>query len=201
MNRGDENFRFVRASIRVEMNAGRTIALKNETGVGGSGARGPVAEALREHAAVLGRVCMALIGERDAATRALERVARDAGEKGLPEGGDAKVFLLGLAHRACTTQLSKMPVRTAPREDRAPATERMGEAAAAGNARTAIAKLKPTEREALVLHVVGGLDAPGVAAACGLDPKVAKERIGRALAQVASDVAAGTGAVKEGGGQ
>jgi RNA polymerase sigma-70 factor, ECF subfamily len=187
------------------MNAGRTIALKNETGAGGSSARGPVAEALREHAAVLGRVCMALIGERDAATRALERVARDAGEKGLPEGGDAKVFLLGLAHRACTTQLSKMPARTSPpreaREDKAPATERMGEAAAAGNARTAIAKLKPTEREALVLHVVGGLDAPGVAAACGLDPKVAKERIGRALAQVASDVAAGTGAVKEGGGQ
>ena len=38
-----------------------------------------------------------------------------------------------------------------------------------GLARSALGKLKPTEREAVVLHLVGGLDAAQVAEACGID--------------------------------
>lgn len=146
----------------------------------GSG-EGAAAAAIREHGAVLARVCMALLGDAEAATSALERVAREAAERDVPADRSPKVFLLGLAHRACTTHLSKMPSR----RDEAPATERMGDAAAAAEARAALAKLRPTEREAVVLHLVGGLDAAEVAAACGIDPKVARERIARALVQLA----------------
>lgn len=168
------------------MNAGRIVAVENEKGERG----GPVAGALREHGPALARVCMALIGDGEAATRALERVARDAGEKGLPPEGDVRVFLMGLAHRACTTQLSKLPSRaTSPgakdARDDAPRTERMGDVAAAPDARASLGRLKPTEREALVLHVVGGLTPEQVATAVGVEAKTARDRIGRALSQLA----------------
>ena len=158
--------------------------------------------ALREHGAVLGRVCMALLGgDREAVEKALERVAREVGAK--PEAanhGSTKAWLLGLARVACATQLSKVPVRTShgsererererarAREDAAPATERIGDAADAASAREPLATLKPTEREAIVLHVVGGLDAAGVATACGTDEATARARIARGLVQLAAE--------------
>lgn len=147
----------------------------------GEAAREALREALREHGAALGRVCMALLGEHAAVEAALERVARAAGDKGLPTDRGAKVFLMGLAHRACTAQMSKAPSR----RDEAPAPERTGAAAAASESRAALAKLRPTEREAVVLHLVGGLTAVEVADACGVDAKVARERIRRALSQLA----------------
>ena len=137
-------------------------------------------EELRALAPVLGRVCMALLGEKSAAERALERVAREAGEKGIPAGSSARVFLLGLAHRACTTQLSRTPIRpTGP-------TEKLGEGEPFA-ARMALARLKPTEREALVMHLVGGLAPSEVAAACGIDESVAKARIGNGLSLLAKE--------------
>jgi RNA polymerase sigma-70 factor (ECF subfamily) len=170
------------------MNAGQVLAVEKPSGASGDAAVAEaVGDAIQEHAAAIGRVCMALLGDRAAVEAALERVAREAASKGLPAGRSAKVFLMGLAHRACTTQLSKLPSR----KDEAPTTERMGDAAAAGEARTALAKLKPTEREAVVLHLVGGLTSAEVAEACGLPPTAAKDRIGRALAQLAQSKESG----------
>lgn len=141
-------------------------------------------EELRALAPVLGRVCMALLGEKGAAERALERVAREAGEKGIPAGSTPRVFLLGLAHRACTTQLSRMPIRKTENVGLAD-TEKVGEGESFA-ARVSLARLKPTEREAVVMHLVGGLDPAEVAAACGIDESVAKARIGSGLSLLAS---------------
>jgi RNA polymerase sigma-70 factor (ECF subfamily) len=145
--------------------------------------------ALREHAAVLGRVCMALTGDRAAAEQALERVAREAGQK--PLGDKPKVTLLGFARVACATHASRTPLGARSprpsadtRADDAPATERVGSAEDARIARDKLAKLKPTEREAVVLTLVGGLDATDVAAACGVDLGTAKTRIARGLSQL-----------------
>lgn len=135
--------------------------------------------ALREHAAVVGRVCMALTGDRAAAEQALERVAREAGQK--PLGDKPKVTLLGFARIACATHASRTPLR---RSDDSPATERLGSAEDARIARDKLAKLKPTEREAVVLTLVGGLDATDVALACGVDLGTAKTRIARGLSQL-----------------
>jgi DNA-directed RNA polymerase specialized sigma24 family protein len=46
--------------------------------------------------------------------------------------------------------------------------------------------LKPTEREAVVLALVGGLDASEVALACNVDLGTAKTRIARGLEQLLS---------------
>lgn len=147
-------------------------------------------EVIREHGAVVARVCMALLGDAAAAERALERVARDAGTTTFEEGKSPLARLLGLARGACANQLSNMPIRASIRstasfgaDEPAPATTR-DQAREPALARAAIGRLKPTEREAVVLHLVGGLDAAQVAEACGIDLDTARQRIARGAAQL-----------------
>lgn len=139
-----------------------------------------VTRVVREHGPLLGRVCMALVGERAAVERALEQVARDAATKPLPAADvGMKVFLLGLARSACAIQSSRLPSR----RDDAPTTERMhgGESA---SARTSLGALKPTEREAVVLHLVGGLGVDEIATACNITKDAARSRLSRGIAQL-----------------
>jgi RNA polymerase sigma-70 factor, ECF subfamily len=150
---------------------------------------------LREHGAVVARVCMALLGDAGAVERALERVAREASTTTFEEGKDGLARLMGLARGACANQLSKLPVRNTSAwgkdpsaEEAKPETVRMGRApnpgGRSGVARAAIGKLKPTEREAVVLHLVGKLEAAQVAEACGIDLDTARARIARGVAQL-----------------
>lgn len=150
--------------------------------------------AFEEHGALVARVCMALLGDVAACEQALERVAREAG--GLAYDDDALILprLLGLARMACATQLSKLPLRGASRgpgaseEAAPPRTERdPSSPQEPAVARVALGRLKPTEREAVVLHLVGGLTAEHVAVACGLDVAAARSRIARGVAQLVEE--------------
>jgi RNA polymerase sigma-70 factor, ECF subfamily len=145
--------------------------------------------AIREHGTVLGRVCMALLGDAAAAERALERVAAEAGAAKLEEGKDVLTRLMGMARVACANQLSKLPIRTAPGiRAEEPALETAGDRSPdPALARAALGKLKPTEREAVVLHIVGGLDAAQIAEACGIDLAAARARIARGVAQLVEE--------------
>mgnify|MGYP000849102266 CR=1 FL=1 len=134
---------------------------------------------LAEHAALLGRVCMALLGDAARVEDVLVLVAGQAKEREKPEGVDARVWLLGLVRAACATQLSKMPPRSLG--DDAPLTSRMEPAKDARAARARLAELKPSERDAVVLFVVGGLRPEGVATACGIDVETARARISRGI--------------------
>lgn len=176
-----QNFSFAGASEPAVMRTAVGDALEDERQTTASSR---VADALKEHGPVLARVCMALVGDRDVATRALEQVARDAATRPMPE--DAKVFLLGLARSACAVQSSRMPMRTQRLglEPDAPRTERLGGDEPA-KARTELARLRPTEREAVVLHAIGGLDVRRIAAACGIEEGAARARLARGLLQLA----------------
>jgi RNA polymerase sigma-70 factor (ECF subfamily) len=55
--------------------------------------------------------------------------------------------------------------------------------------RHALQELKPTEREAVVLHVVGNLTAAEVAEACGTNDATARARIGRGLGRLRGETA------------
>ncbi len=134
--------------------------------------------AFREHGPVIGSVCMALLGEAAAAERALERVAAEAGSARFEASEDLLVRLLGMARVACSNQLSKLPIRSMS-AGIAPASS-----SEAALARSGLGRLKPTEREAVVLHVVGGLDAAQVANACGIDLTTARTRIARGVSQL-----------------
>jgi len=149
------------------------------------------AEALREHGPALGRVCMALLGDANDTSAALEHVAREAGARNGPDGVSERAWLMGLARVACATRLSKLPLHTKSMID-APSVERGG-GGGAGLARESLAKLRPTEREAVVLHLVGGLDTTDVAAACGVDVETAKTRIARGIGQLSEKTTSGEG--------
>lgn len=147
---------------------------------------------LAEHAAVMGRVAMALLGDAARVEGVLEQVAREAGASAaVPEGTKPVAWLLGLVRAASAVQLSKLPLR-ARAGDGPPVTERLG-AGAAIPARAALAALKPTEREAVVLSLVAGLEAADVAAACNVDVATARTRIARGLEQLLAMDAAGDG--------
>ena len=68
---------------------------------------------MREHGALVARVCMALLGDAAAAEHALERVAREVGAAKFEDGKDPRAMLMGIARSACANQLSKLPIRTA----------------------------------------------------------------------------------------
>ncbi len=134
--------------------------------------------AFREHGPTLARVCMALCGERAAAERALERIAAEVGSARFEANQEnVLVRLLGLARVACSNQLSKLPIRST-------SAAFVPESSEPALTRAALGRLKPTEREAVVLHVVGGLDAAQVAEACGIDLTTARTRIARGVSQL-----------------
>ncbi|MDB4947224.1 MAG: hypothetical protein JWP97_6758 [Labilithrix sp.] len=143
------------------------------------------AEALRVHGACVGRVCMALLGDPAEVERALEDVARQAGsiDAGAIAAGSGEAaaleYLLTLARAACATRLSKVPLgrATSPRLT----------ATGPAEARAALGRLRPTEREAVVLVTVGGLDVAAAARVCGIDLETARGRIARGLSQLTKE--------------
>jgi RNA polymerase sigma-70 factor (ECF subfamily) len=56
-------------------------------------------------------------------------------------------------------------------------------------ARNALAELKPSEREAVVLRYDAGLSFREVAAACGVDEAAARKRVSRALSRLRESLA------------
>jgi len=135
---------------------------------------------LKEHLAVMGKVAMALVADGSRVAEALEEVAREAARA----GAQTKASLLGLVRVACAKQLSKLPMKTRGYES-APTTERVGGGAVA--ARASLASLRPTEREAVVLSIVGGLTVEEIAQACNVDAATAKARLTRGFGQLIGD--------------
>jgi DNA-directed RNA polymerase specialized sigma24 family protein len=127
---------------------------------------------------------MALLGDSVQVERVLDQVAREVGSKAVPEGIRPLAWLLGLVRVASATHLSKLPLRSRSGVEPSPNTERMGAALTAGPARAALAALKPTEREVVILSLVGGLEAVDIAAACNIDVPTARTRLARGLEQL-----------------
>lgn len=130
--------------------------------------------ALRELAPRMGRVAMALLGDGANVVPVLERVAREVGGGMPPAGVGMAAWILGKVRIACAVRTSALPLR--PEIAGAPVTERMGLAEAKA-ARAELATIKPTEREAVVLMMVGGLSTAEVAAALELDLATTKARL------------------------
>src|SRR3712207_2162766 len=73
---------------------------------------GAVGALLSQHADVLARVAMALVGDASEVERVLEQVAREAGARPAPEDAAPLPWLLGLVRTASATQRSKLPLRS-----------------------------------------------------------------------------------------
>jgi DNA-directed RNA polymerase specialized sigma24 family protein len=139
---------------------------------------------VKQHASVMARVAMALLGDRSHVEEVLELVAREAGAVTMSSDVPPLVWLLGLVRVTSAGHRSRLPLRTrSDQREVVPATDR-ADGASAAFSRATLGALKPTERDAVVLCLVGGLDVAGVALACNVDVATAKARLARGLEQL-----------------
>jgi RNA polymerase sigma-70 factor (ECF subfamily) len=148
---------------------------------------------VRTHHAILGRLCMALLASQADADEAVQETLLRA-HRSMPTyrgEGTVKAWLCGIARHVCAHML----------ETRRKGRELLEVVPVAGEARDAfearrrtrvvreaLEKLKPSEREALVMRFVADLSHREIAVACGLDEAAARKRTSRALARLRSIV-------------
>jgi RNA polymerase sigma-70 factor (ECF subfamily) len=150
----------------------------------------------RAYAASIGRLCMAFTGSQADSEELVHETllaAYDAFPTYRAEGS-VRAFLFGIARRICgrfaeTQARQKARLRLVHDTSRgADAGELALEKERATRARDALSKLKPSEREALVLRYDAGLGFREVALACGIDEAAARKRVSRALAKLRAEI-------------
>lgn len=156
----------------------------------GLGPREATEVCARRHGRTVGRLCMALLGSGPEADEAVqETFLAVALAIGSYRGeGTVRAWLMSIARRTCARRLetrSRREGRLALVHDApapAPLPDEAVEAEARGKrVRDALAQLKPSEREVLVLRYEAGLGFREVAQACGIDEPTARKRASRAL--------------------
>lgn len=137
----------------------------------------------------LGRLCTALTGSQAEAEELVQEtlIAAFDGFPNFRFEGSVKSWLFGIARRICgrhnelkNRRASKL--RLVHDTGRTPDVGELHlERERATRARNALAELKPSEREAVVLRYDAGLSFREVAQACGVDEAAARKRVSRAL--------------------
>ncbi len=153
--------------------------------------REAIATCARTHHVVLGRLCMALLGSQADADEAVQETLLRAHRAMTTYRGEGsiKAWLCGIARHVCahvleTRRRGRELLELVPGEGEA--RDAYAVRQHARQLRDALGKLKPSEREALVLRFVADLSHREIAAACGLDEVAARKRISRALARLRS---------------
>jgi len=150
----------------------------------------------RAYAAPLGRLCMAFTGSQ-AESEELVQETLLAALDALPQyrgDGTFRAFLFGIARRLCGRHVEMRGRREArlrlvhDTSKSRDADELTQERELAERARAALAKLKPSEREAVVLRYEGDLSFRELSVACGVDEAAARKRVSRALARLRADL-------------
>ena len=155
--------------------------------------RDAVALCAREHGAALGRLCMALLGSQAEAEETAQETLIDAhaGMAGFRGTGSVRAWLFTIARRKCARRLetrgrrerrlrlvhdagaeAELPDRTVELRRRA------------ARVREALGRLKPSERDAVVLRYESGLAYREIAEVCGIDEAAARKRVSRALGRM-----------------
>jgi RNA polymerase sigma-70 factor (ECF subfamily) len=152
--------------------------------------RAALARCARDHGATLGRLCIALLGTQADADEAVQEtlLAAHRAMAGYRAEGTVRAWLCGIARRVCARQLEGRRRRERPLEVVPPdGDDPLGAFATRQRARVvreALARLKPSEREALVLRYVADLSHREIAAACEVDEPTARKRVSRALVRL-----------------
>jgi RNA polymerase sigma-70 factor, ECF subfamily len=175
-----------------EADEGRAI----EQLIGAGKFREALSRCARVYATPLGRLCMAFTGSQAESEELVQETllaALDAFPQYRGEGS-VRAWLFGIARRMCgrhTELRARREARlrlvhdTRPRPD---ASDLALERERAERARAALAKLKPSEREAVVMRFQAGLSFKEVSIACGVDEATARKRVSRALARLKAEL-------------
>ena len=167
-------------------------------------ARGDTPRALglciERHGASIGRLSMALLGSQEGADEATLQTLLQAQQRFREYRGEGslRAWLLGIARNECLRQLEKRrrdaKRGTANGADAAPQAEETRGAAQreerAERARALLERVRPSDRDALLLRFLSDLSCAEVAAACGIDEATARKRVSGALMRLRSAVEA-----------
>ena len=142
----------------------------------------PFEELVQEHGTVVMRVCRALLRPADAddawsetflsALRAYPRLRADS---------DARAWLVTIAHRKAIDQLRAAGRRAVPAGE-LPVMATEDPPGPDEDLQAALAALSPAQREAVVLHHLGGLPHDEIAATLGISPAAARRRAADGIA-------------------
>jgi RNA polymerase sigma-70 factor (ECF subfamily) len=158
--------------------------------------RQAVAECARAYAAPLGRLCMAFTGSQTESEELVQETLI-AALGALPQyrgEGSVRAFLFSIARRLAGRHVElrvrrESKLRLVHDTDRAiDASELALEHERAERTRAALARLKPSEREAVVLRYEAELSFREVGQACGVDEAAARKRVSRALSRLREDL-------------
>lgn len=153
--------------------------------------RDAVALCVREHGPAVGRLCMALLGSQPDAEEVLQETMLAAYAQMASWRGDGTVraWLFGIARRQCARRFERgarerRHLRVVPEAAAASPAVSIETMRRAEAVREALGGLKPSEREALVLHYQGELSFREIAELCGIDEAAARKRASRGLARL-----------------
>lgn len=152
--------------------------------------REATARAAREHGPAMGRLCMAMLGSQAEAEECVQE-ALLAAYDAMPDyrgEGTVRAWLFGIARRMCAKRLEvrgrrerRLRLVFDATADAARPDELVQAQREAARVREALEKLKPSERDALVMRYEGGLEYGEIALACGIDEAAARKRVSRGL--------------------
>jgi RNA polymerase sigma-70 factor (ECF subfamily) len=139
----------------------------------------------------IGRLCMAMLGSQGDADDVTQQTLLAAHRRFAEFIGEAslRAWLLGIARHECLRHLEKNRRRRAP-ASQPPKGEGNGDGTAAGvqrreeraaRARALLERVRPGDREALLLRFGADLSFEEVAAATGIDERTARQQVSRAL--------------------
>ncbi len=155
--------------------------------IAGGDHREALAACARTHAAPLGRLCMAMLGAQHDADEAVQEtlIAAHRSMASYRGEGSVRAWLCGIARHVCARQLetrrrAARPLEVVPPDGDDPAGT-FAPRRRADAVRGALERLRPTEREALVLRYVADLSHRELATACAIDEATARKRVSRAL--------------------
>jgi RNA polymerase sigma factor (sigma-70 family) len=159
--------------------------------VGHHGAVRPFDQLVQEHGAVVMRVCRAMLSSADAddawsetflsALRAYPRLRPDS---------DERAWLVTIAHRKALDQLRAAGRRAVP-AGALPEVATEDPAGPDEELRAALAALTPVQREAVILHHLGGLPHDEIAAALGISSAAARRRAADGIAALRTRMTGG----------
>lgn len=140
----------------------------------------------------IGRLCMAMVGSQaDADELTQESLLEAHASFDAYRGeGSLKAWVFTIARRKCARHLEKRGRRDARLRlvhdaDAAAVTEDLMVARERAElARRALDKVRPSEREALLLRYVGELSFHDVGEVCGINEAAARKRVSRALCRL-----------------
>ena len=150
--------------------------------------RAALALCARRHGGALGRVCMAMLGSQAEADDAVQEtlLAAHAAFEGFRGEGSLRAWLFGIARRRCARVIERRGATGTGVEQADPHTadELLHVRRRAETARALLARVRPSEREALLLRYTAELSFREVGEAVGIDEATARKRVSRALARL-----------------